>query len=223
MRLTLGDTFPNFDAEALGAVKFNLYNYLEDNWGLFFSHPSDFTPICTTELSEAAKLNKVFHQKKCRLVGFSCNDLSSHKEWAKDIMALGGLSGEVPFPIVCDHDRHLATELGIMDPKEKDSQGLPLTCRAAFFINPQKKIKAIILYPATVGRSFKEILRVLDALQLTENHPVATPVEWQAGGNCCILPELSERDIKEKFPKGHETRELPSGKAYLKITPDPRG
>lgn len=222
MKFTLGDTFPNFDAEALGVEKFNLYNYLGDNWGVFLSHPSDFTPVCTTELSEAAKLNKAFNDKKCRLVGFSCNNLSSHKEWAKDIMSLGGLSGEVPFPIVCDHERHLAAELGIMDPEEKDSQGLPVTCRAVFFLNPQKKVKAIIYYPNNVGRSFKEILRALDALQLTEEFPVTTPVEWQTGGNCCILPDLSEQEIKNKFPKGHESRELPSGKGYLKITPDPR-
>lgn len=222
MPLNLGDTFPNFDAHAMGADNFNLYDYLGDHWGILFSHPNDFTPVCTTELCEAVKLNKTFNEKHCRLVGFSCNDLSSHKGWAKDIMAYGGLSGDFPFPIVCDSNRQLAADLGIMDPEEKDSLQQPLTCRCVFFISPDKKVKASILYPATTGRSFKEILRVLESLQLTGNYPVATPVEWQTGGKCCIVPTLSEEEAKKQFPKGYETRELPSGKGYLRLTPDPR-
>ncbi|CDI81357.1 peroxidoxin 2, putative [Eimeria praecox] len=222
MPLTLGDTFPNFDAEALGVEKFNLYEYLGDSWGIMFSHPNDFTPVCTTELAEAVKLYKKFMEKNCKLVGFSCNDMNSHKEWAKDIMSYGGACGDLPYPLVCDPERNLAASLGIMDPAEKDKAGLPLTCRSVFFISPQKKLAASILYPATTGRSFKEILRVLDSLQLTEQHPVATPVEWTSGGTCCVVPSLSEEEAKSKLPKGHQVQSLPSGKAYLRLTPDPR-
>lgn len=176
------------------------------------------------------------------------------QEWAKDIMSYGGSCGDLPYPLVCDPDRKLASSLGIMDPAEKDKAGLPLTCRSVFFINPQKKLAASILYPATTGRSFKEILRVLDSLQvnwttkcnfsllqlllvlvasglyvqclamhmqLTEKYPVATPVEWIPGGTCCVVPTLSEEEAKTKLPKGHQVQNLPSGKAYLRLTPDP--
>lgn len=222
MPFNLGDTFPNFDAEALGADKFNLYDYLGNSWGILFSHPNDFTPVCTTELSEAAKLNKFFLDKNCKLIGLSCNDLGSHKEWAKDIMSYARLSGNLPFPMVCDPDRSLAASLGIMDPDEKDKKGLPLTCRCVFFIGKDRKIKASILYPATTGRSFKEILRVLDSLQLTEEYPVATPAEWLGGSSCCVVPTLSAEEAAKKLPKGQKTEELPSGKGYLRFTPDPR-
>ncbi|OEH79490.1 peroxiredoxin-6 [Cyclospora cayetanensis] len=222
MPLHLGDVFPNFDAEALGVKKFNLYDYLGNDWGIMFSHPNDFTPVCTTELAEAVKLHQTFKDKNCKLLGFSCNDIDSHKGWAKDIMAFAGSCGDLPFPMVCDANRQLAASLGIMDPEEKDKAGLPLTCRSVFFISPQKKLAASILYPATTGRSFKEILRVLDSLQLTEEYPVATPVEWTAGGQCCVIPQLSEEEAKKKLPKGMQKKELPSGKGYLRLTPDPR-
>lgn len=222
MALTLGDTFPNFDAEAYGVDgKFNLYHYLGDSWGLFMSHPSDFTPVCTTELAEAAKHHKCFASRNCKVVGFSCNDMNTHKEWAKDLMAKAGMSGDLPFPLVCDPERNLAKDLKIMDPTEKDSQGIPLTCRACFFLNPQKEVKAVILYPATTGRNMTEILRVLDSLQLTEKYPVSTPVNWTPGQPCCVLPDLPADEMKSRFPKGVHVEELPSGKSYLRITPDP--
>ncbi|KAL8436937.1 hypothetical protein Efla_007733 [Eimeria flavescens] len=255
MPFSLGEKFPNFDAEAFGHEgKFNLYDYLGDSYGLFFrwvlialeyrgflclqneacrkkwkealgviartlllrSHPNDFTPVCTSELAQLAKLAKQFEQKNCKLVGFSCNDLSSHKEWAKDILAYGGMSGELPFPIVCDPDRSLAAKLGIMDPKEKDTQGLPLTCRSVFYIGRCKSVKANILYPATIGRSFKEILR------LVEEYPVSTPVEWTPGEHVCVIPDLSTEEANKKFPKGVHQKDLPSGKHYIRMTPDPR-
>ncbi|XP_026190941.1 peroxiredoxin-6 [Cyclospora cayetanensis] len=222
MPLYLGDTFPNFDAEAFGAENFNLYDYLGNNWGILFSHPNDFTPVCTTELGEAVKLCQTFKDKSCKLIGFSCNDAESHKEWAKDIAAFSGFHGDLPFPMICDPKRKLATSLGIMDPREKDKAGMPLTCRCVFFISPQKKVAASILYPATTGRSFKEILRALDSLQLTEEYPVATPVEWTAGEPCCVPPQLSEEEVKKRLPKGVRTKELPSGKTYIRYTPDPR-
>ncbi|OEH77851.1 putative peroxidoxin 2 [Cyclospora cayetanensis] len=241
MPLYLGDTFPNFDAEAFGAENFNLYDYLGNNWGILFSHPNDFTPVCTTELGEAVKLCQTFKDKSCKLIGFSCNDAESHKrmskdcsmidtppflvrpmpvsillqEWAKDIAAFSGFHGDLPFPMICDPKRKLATSLGIMDPREKDKAGMPLTCRCVFFISPQKKVAASILYPATTGRSFKEILRALDSLQLTEEYPVATPVEWTAGEPCCVPPQLSEEEVKKRLPKGVRTKELPSGKTYI--------
>lgn len=222
MSLTLGATFPNFDAEALGVDKFNLYDYLGNSWGLFLSHPSDFTPVCTTELTEAVRLHKIFESKNCRIVGFSCNDLNSHKEWAQDIMANAGESGNLPFPLVCDPDRNLAKNLGILDPKERDTKGLPLTCRAVYFIGPDRTVKALILYPATTGRSMKELLRVLSALQLTEEFPVSTPAEWQPGQDVCVIPFVSAEEMKRRFPKGTKSRELPSGQDYLRYTPDPR-
>ncbi|KAL8441810.1 hypothetical protein Emag_006884 [Eimeria magna] len=223
MPLNLGDKFPNFDADAFGVKgKFNLYDYLGDSYGLFFSHPNDFTPVCTSELGELAKLAKQFTDKNCKLVGFSCNDMKSHEAWAKDILAHAGVSGELPFPIVCDPDRSLASNLGIMDPKEKDKEGLPLTCRSVFFIGKCKSVKASILYPATIGRSFKEILRVLDALELVEQYPVSTPVEWQPGQKVCVIPDLSMEEAKQKFKKGVEPQQLPSGKEYIRMTPDPR-
>ncbi|KAL8275170.1 hypothetical protein Esti_000920 [Eimeria stiedai] len=142
--------------------------------------------------------------------------------WAKDILAHAGMSGELPFPIVCDPDRSLASNLGIMDPKEKDKDGLPLTCRSVFFIGKCKSVKASILYPATIGRSFKEILRVLEALELVEAYPVSTPVEWQPGQKVCVIPDLSNEEAKQKFQKGVEPKQLPSGKEYIRLTPDPR-
>ncbi|CDJ42629.1 peroxidoxin 2, putative [Eimeria tenella] len=217
MPLNLGDSFPDFQAEALGAEHFRLHEYLGDSWGVMFSHPNDFTPVCTTELAEAVKLQDSFTKKNCKLVGFSCNDLQSHREWAKDIMAYAGRSGNLPFPLVCDPNRELAASLGIMDPAEKDKKGLPLTCRCVFFISPEKKLAASILYPATTGRNFAEILR------LTAKFPVATPVDWTAGAKCCVVPNLAAEEAQRLLPKGHEALQLPSGKPYLRLTPDPRG
>ncbi|OXB71601.1 UNVERIFIED_CONTAM: hypothetical protein H355_009445 [Colinus virginianus] len=230
--LTLGTQFPDFEADASGVTgKFKLYDYLGDSWGLLmsvlsvwlfvFSHPADFTPVCTTELAEAMKLDQEFKKRNCKLIGYSCNDVESHKKWAEDVVNYAQLSGELPYPIVADPDRKRATKLGIMDPDEVDKKGLPLTCRAAIFIGPDKRVKAIVLYPATVGRNFKELLRVLDGLQLTAKYPVATPEGWTPGDKVVIQPHVSNEDAKAKFPSGFETLACPSGRTYLRFTPDP--
>ncbi|PFH33907.1 putative peroxiredoxin 6 [Besnoitia besnoiti] len=221
--LTLGTKFPDVQAEASGLPgnKIKLYDYLGNSWGLFMSHPNDFTPVCTTELAQAAALVGEFAKRNCRLVGFSCNDISSHAEWAKDIVHLAQISGDLPFPIIADPSREWAKDLGIMDPEEKDKAGLPLTCRSAIFIGNDRRVKALILYPATVGRCFKEILRVLDGLQLVEKYPVATPEGWRPGDKVMVQPMLSDEEAKAQLPKGFETVECPSGMKYMRLAADP--
>ncbi|PHJ16695.1 peroxiredoxin 6 [Cystoisospora suis] len=221
--LHLGSVFPDIQAAASGLPgdKISLYSFLGDGWGLLMSHPNDFTPVCTTELSQAAKLAQEFQKRNCKLVGFSCNALESHKEWSKDVMSVAQLSGDLPFPIIADPERKLAADLGIMDPDEKDKDGLPLTCRAVVFIGPNKRVRALILYPANVGRNFSEVLRVLDGLQLTDKYPVATPEGWKPGDKVMVQPTLSDGEAREKLPKGFETKACPSGKNYLRFAPDP--
>lgn len=224
----LGNTFPNFSAEAYGLPSdgkvFDLYSYMSPNWWcILFSHPGDFTPVCTTELGTLALRSEEFTSKQCKLVGLSCNDCDSHALWAKDIMAYCKLPNQkIPFPIIADSQRVLANQLGIIDPIEIDSKGLPLTCRSLFFISPDKKLKAKVLYPATTGRSVDEILRVLDSLQLTEKYSVATPEGWSRGKDCMILPNISDKEAYEKFFGKFVCQQLPSGKNYLRYTNDPR-
>ncbi|XP_023234601.1 peroxiredoxin-6-like [Centruroides sculpturatus] len=150
------------------------------DWAILFSHPADFTPVCTTELGRVAKLVPEFNKRGVKLIALSCDNVDSHKGWIKDICSFSELnSEEFPYPIISDEGRDLAVQLGMIDPKEKDEKGLPLTCRAVFIIGPDKKLKLSILYPATTGRNFDEILRVVDSLQLTANKQVATPVDWK--------------------------------------------
>lgn len=221
--LTLGAPFPDFEADASGIAggRFKLYDYLGDSWGLFMSHPADFTPVCTTELAQAMKMHEEFKKRNCKVLAYSCDNVETHKKWAEDVVHHAKLSGDLPFPIVADTDRKRAVQLGIMDPDEKDKAGLPLTCRAAIVIGPDKRVKAVILYPATVGRNFKEILRLLDALQLAAKYPIATPEGWMPGNKVIVPPNVSSEDIKNKLKKGVETQSCPSGKDYLRFTPDP--
>ncbi|EPR60799.1 putative peroxiredoxin 6 [Toxoplasma gondii RUB] len=221
--LVLGSTFPDVHADASGVPgdKIKLYDFLGDSWGLLMSHPHDFTPVCTTELAQAARMAPEFAKRNCKLIGFSCDDVSSHKGWAKDVMSVAKLSGDLPFPIIADPERKLATDLGIMDPEEKDKAGIPVTCRAAIYIGPDRRVKGLILYPATVGRNFKEVLRALDALQLAEKYPVATPEGWFPGDKVMVQPTLTDEEAKAKLPKGFEKKECPSGKNYLRYAPDP--
>lgn len=220
--LALGTPFPDFEADAIGVTgRFKLYDYLGDSWGLFMSHPADFTPVCTSELAQAMKLDEEFKKRDCKLVGYSCNDVESHKKWEEDVVQYAQRSGHLPYPVVADPDRKRASKLGIMDPDEVDKQDLPFTCRAAIFIGPDKRVKAVILYPATVGRNFQEILRVLDALQLAAKYPVATPEGWTPGNKVFVQPTVSTEEAKSKFSKGIEILKTPSGKEYLRLTPDP--
>lgn len=222
MVVLLGDLFPNFSAETtIGNIQF--HDWIGDGWAVLFSHPSDFTPVCTTELARAAQLVPEFEKRNVKIIGLSCDSISSHKLWIQDIKNYGGLTcgDNFPFPIISDADRSLAVQLGMLDPVEKDSDNLPLTCRAVFIIAPDKKLRLSILYPATTGRNFDEILRVIDSMQLTDKKKVATPVDWKQGGDCMVLPTVKNEEIKDLFPKGISNYMLPSGKQYIRTTPQP--
>ncbi|KAK7095562.1 peroxiredoxin-6-like [Littorina saxatilis] len=217
--VNLGDIFPDFEADS-SIGKINFHKAIEGSWAVLFSHPADYTPVCTTELGRVIKLLPEFKKRDCKVFALSCDDANSHRGWAKDVLAYAGETGDFPYPIIADEKRNLAVQLGMVDPDEKDQAGLPLTCRAVFVIGPDKKLKLSILYPATTGRNFDEILRVIDSLQLTATKKVATPVDWKAGGECMVVPSVSEEDAKKLFPN-MKVKEMPSGKAYLRFTPQP--
>lgn len=215
----LGDTFPNFEAETtIGTIKF--HEWQGDSWAILFSHPADYTPVCTTELGMVNRQIPEFEKRGVKVIALSCDDVESHKGWSKDIEAYTKC-GEVKYPIISDQNRDLAVKLGMLDPEEKDKGGLPLTCRAVFIIGPDKKLKLSLLYPATTGRNFDEILRVIDSLQLTQKNKVATPANWNRGDDCMVIPSVSTEDAKTMFPDMVEVKGIPSGKAYLRITKDP--
>ncbi|XP_038124616.1 peroxiredoxin-6-like [Cyprinodon tularosa] len=221
--LLLGDPFPDFEAETT-AGRMKLHQYLGDSWGILFSHPKDYTPVCTTELGRVARLSSEFSKRGVKLIALSIDSLEDHCGWSKDILAYNCEKSEccrLPFPIIADSKRELAVSLGMLDPDEKDKDGLPLTARCVFIIGPDKKLKLSLLYPATTGRSFSEILRVVDSLQLTAERRVATPAEWKPGDCVMVPPNMPEEDAATLFPAGVFTKELPSGKKYLRYTPDP--
>ncbi|KAF8817846.1 putative peroxiredoxin 6 [Cardiosporidium cionae] len=223
MGFHLGTIFPNFECDAFGcATRFNFYDYIQESWAILFSHPADFTPVCTTELGKACALVDEFTKRGCKLVALSCSSLDDHEAWTLDVMSFAGLTDSFKFPIISDPDRTLATKLGIMDAEEKDKKGLPLTCRCVFFIGPDKKVKASVLYPASTGRSMSELLRVLDSLQVISSFPVATPEGWENGKNCMVVPSLSDEIASITFPKGIAKIAVPSGKNYMRQTADPR-
>eukprot|EP00898_Chlorokybus_atmophyticus_P008073 jgi/Chlat1/8267/Chrsp78S07700 len=215
--MKLGDVVPDFTAESThGTLRF--HEWIGDSWAILCSHPGDYTPVCTTELGRMAQMEADFAKRGVKLAALSCNDVDSHVGWTKDIEAYG--STKVNYPIIADPKRELAVLYGMVDPDAKDAAGLPLTCRAVFFIGPDKKLKSQILYPASTGRNFTEVLRALDSLQLGSSHPVATPVDWQRGDKVMIVPSLSPEDAKTRFPD-HEVKQVPSGKEYIRMTEDP--
>ncbi len=222
--LRLGDPFPDFSAETSQGKMESFHKYIGNGWGIFFSHPDDFTPVCTTELLRATQLAPEFAKRDCKMAAISCNDVTSHKAWIDDICAYGNLQKGhgLPFPIIADPKRDLAYKLGMLDPVVKDAAGLPMTCRAVFIVGPEKTLKLSILYPASTGRNFDEILRVLDSLQMTSAYKCATPADWQAGKECMVLPSLTDDDAKKAFPAGFKKVQVPSNKGYLRFTPDPR-
>ncbi|XP_051854897.1 peroxiredoxin-6 [Antechinus flavipes] len=220
--MLLGDEVPNFEADTtVGRIRF--HDFLGNSWGILFSHPRDFTPVCTTELGRAVKLAPEFAKRNVKMIALSIDSVQDHLAWSKDINAYNGDEPKetLPFPIIDDHKRDLAIMLGMLDPDERDSQGMPVTARVVFFFGPDKKLKLSILYPATTGRNFDEILRVIDSLQLTAYKKVATPVDWKNGESVMVIPSVSEEEAKELFPQGVFTKELPSGKKYLRYTPQP--
>ncbi|XP_013855525.1 peroxiredoxin-6 [Austrofundulus limnaeus] len=216
--LLLGDELPNFEADTTtGRIKF--HDFLGDSWGILFSHPRDYTPVCTTELACAAKLADEFQKRNVKMIALSVDGVEDHCGWSKDVMALNGEAGKtLPYPIIADDKRELSVLLGMLDPDEKDKDGLPLTARCVFVVGPDKRLKLSILYPATTGRNFSEILRVIDSLQLTAQKKVATPVDWKPGDKVMVVPSLSDSEAAALFPNGVTTKEVPSGKNYLRYT-----
>ncbi|KAM9832143.1 peroxiredoxin-6 [Neosynchiropus ocellatus] len=216
--ILLGDEFPNFEANTtVGRIKF--HEFLGNSWGILFSHPKDFTPVCTTELFRAAQLVDEFKSRDVKMIALSVDSVADHQNWSKDVMAYGGqASTSLPFPIIADEDRELALQLGMLDPDELDKDGIALTARCVFVIGPDKKMKLSILYPATTGRNFDELLRVIDSLQLTAKNKVATPVDWKKGDEVMVIPTLSDAEAAVLFPNGVVTKDLPSKKNYLRCT-----
>lgn len=219
--VNLGDEFPNFTVDTT-AGKVEFHKWMGDSWCIFFSHPNAFTPVCTTELGRVAQLLPEFIKRNCKVIGCSCDGVEENTKWIEDIKSYSKIEGEgFPYPIIGDESRTLAVQLGMIDPAEKNKDGLPVTCRAVFIIDPNKTLRLSILYPATTGRNFNEILRVLDSLQLTDTKKVATPVDWKAGDNCMVLPTLSNDEALELFPAGFKTVDVPSCLNYIRVTPQP--
>ncbi len=209
MAIQLGTVAPDFEADTTaGKIKF--HEWIGNTWAVLFSHPKDFTPVCTTELGMAAKLKAAFEKRKCKMIAVSVDDLPSHTKWIGDIEDTQKTT--MNFPIIADPERKVANLYGMIHPQANDT----LTVRAVFFIDPNKKVRATITYPASTGRNFDELLRVLDSLQLTDDYKVATPVNWKDGDDCVIVPALSDDDAKAKFPKGWKAL-----RPYLRMTPQP--
>ncbi len=209
MAIRLGDIAPDFEAPSTsGTIK--LHEYLGSSWGVLFSHPKDFTPVCTTELGRVAKLKSEFDKRNVKVLGLSVDPLEDHHRWAADIEETQGAA--LNFPLLADPERKVAALYDMIHPNASDT----LTVRSVFVIGPDKKVKLSITYPASTGRNFDEILRVIDSLQLTANHSVATPVDWKDGDDVIIVPSLSDADADQKFPKGYKRI-----KPYLRVTPQP--
>lgn len=207
--IRLGDTAPNFNAQtSIGDIDF--YEYLGNDWGVLFSHPADFTPVCTTELGTTAKLKVEFAQRNVKVIALSIDSVESHREWIKDINETQNT--EVDFPIIADENRKISELYDFIHLKASATA----TVRSVLIIAPDKTVKLIITYPASTGRNFNEILRVIDSLQLTADYQVATPANWQQGEDVVIIPAVKDDEIEAKFPKGHK-----SVKPYLRITPQP--
>ena len=210
MSLRLGDTAPNFQQESsLGPIDF--YDFLGDSWGILFSHPADYTPVCTTELGFTAKLKDEFTKRGVKAIALSVDSIESHHGWIQDINETQNAT--VNFPIIADQDRKVSTLYDFIHPNASET----LTVRSLVIIDPNKKVRLIITYPASTGRNFNEILRVVDSLQLTDHHKVATPANWQHGDDVVIVPSLKdEAEIAQRFPKGYT-----AVKPYLRLTPQP--
>ncbi|KAA8734540.1 peroxiredoxin [Acinetobacter qingfengensis] len=210
MSLRLGDIAPDFEQESSeGLIHF--YDYLGDQWGILFSHPADYTPVCTTELGYTAKLKDEFTKRNVKAIALSVDDAESHKGWINDINSTQNTT--VNFPIIADADLKVSELYGFIHPNASETT----TVRSLVVIDPNKKVRLIITYPASTGRNFHEILRVIDSLQLTDNYKVATPANWQDGDDVVIVPSIKdEEEIKQRFPKGYK-----AVTPYLRLTPQP--
>ena len=209
MSLRLGDVAPNFKANTT-AGEIDFYDYLGDGWGILFSHPADYTPVCTTELGKTALLQDEFAKRNTKVLALSVDSLDRHEGWVNDINETQNVN--VGFPIIADEDKSIAHAYGMIHPNASEN----FTVRSLFIIGPDKKIKLTITYPASTGRNFVEVLRVLDSLQLTANHSVATPANWAEGEDVIVVPAISTEAAIEKFPKGVKVV-----KPYLRYTPQP--
>src|SRR4051812_46990281 len=199
MAVQLGDDAPNFTAETTDGT-INFYDYLGDGWGVLFSHPKDFTPVCTTELGAVARLKPEFDKRNTKVIAVSVDPVESHKEWTKDIEEVGNV--KLNYPIIGDPDRKVADLYGMIHPNASDTA----TVRSVFVIGPDKKVKLTITYPASTGRNFDEILRVIDSLQLTSKHQVATPADWKSGEDVIIVPAVSDEDARRSTPRASTPR-----------------
>ena len=209
MSLQLGDTAPNFQAKtSKGDIDF--YDYVGDNWVVLFSHPGDYTPVCTTELGRTAALQSEFDKRGVKVLALSVDSVEDHKGWINDINETQNVN--VDYPIIADDDRKVSALYGMIHPNASATN----TVRSVYIIGPDKKVRLTITYPASTGRNFQEILRVIDSMQLTDKYSVATPVEWKNGDDCIVSPAIATADIPAKFPKGF--KEI---KPYLRTTPQP--
>ena len=209
MAIRLGDEAPDFSAESTEG-QINFHDWIGDGWAILFSHPADYTPVCTTELGTVAKLKPEFDKRNVKVVGLSVDPVDSHKGWIADINETQNTT--VNFPIIADPERTVADLYDMIHPNALDN----LTVRSVFIVGPDKKVKLSLTYPASTGRNFDEILRVVDSLQLTARYSVATPANWKDGDDCIISPAVSDEDAKGKFPKG-----FTAVKPYLRVTPQP--
>ncbi len=209
MTLRLGDTAPDFTQDSTqGQISF--HEWMGGSWCILFSHPKDFTPVCTTELGAASRLKGAFEERNCKIIGLSVDGVADHEGWSGDIEETQGVA--LNFPLLADADRKVSDLYDMIHPNANDT----FTVRSVFVIDPDKKVRLIITYPASTGRNFDELLRVVDSLQLTDRHKVATPVNWKAGEDVIIVPTLSSEEARERFPDGWE--EL---KPYLRVTKQP--
>jgi alkyl hydroperoxide reductase subunit AhpC len=209
MVLQLGDTVPDF-TQATSEGEISFHAWAGDSWVVLFSHPADYTPVCTTELGTVAKLMPEFQKRNVKVLALSVDDVESHKGWICDINETQNTT--VNYPIIADGDRKVSDLYGMIHPNSLNN----LTVRSVFIIDPNKKLRLTITYPASTGRNFDEILRVIDSLQLTDNYQVATPANWTDGGDCVVVPSIPTAEAKEKFPKG-----VTEIKPYLRMTPQP--
>ena len=209
MALHIGEEAPNFTAETTEGT-INFHEWIGNGWAILFSHPKDFTPVCTTELGYMAGLKSEFEKRNCKVIGLSIDPVTDHKKWSKDIEETQG--AKLNFPLLADADRKVSDLYGMIHPNASDT----MTVRSVFVIGPDKKLKLSITYPASTGRNFDEILRVIDSLQLTANHKVATPANWKDGEECIVVPALSDNDATKLFPKGFR-----KVKPYLRYTQQP--
>jgi thioredoxin-dependent peroxiredoxin len=209
MAIRLGDIAPDFEAQTTeGPIRF--HEWLGNSWGILFSHPKDFTPVCTTELGEVARLKPEFAKRNTKVLALSVDSVDDHRRWSADIEETQGTRPN--YPLIADPERKISQLYDMIHPNANDT----LTVRSVYVIGPDKKVKLTLTYPASTGRNFDEILRVLDSLQLTANHSVATPVNWKDGEDVIVVPSLSDAQAREKFPKGFR-----AVKPYLRITPQP--